>query len=162
MSRFSKHATINSLELIWNETSLHLDLGSCIQNRPLCRPQQQIFMCLPFCAGSARSRTAETPSWSTHLRFVSQSQTSSRSAKWQRKGGAKGLDTKYFYQALDPCTVQFSARLGYLRLTFRLGCRKHLFDLNLNVNPKHQHPATSHAQPSPAQRRADNPQATEA
>lgn len=110
-------------------------------------------MCLPFCAGSARSRTAETPSSSSHLRFVSQSQTSSRSANWQRKGGAKGLDTKYFYQALDPCTVQFSVRLGYLRLTFRLGCRKHLFDLNLNVNPKHQHPATSHAQPSPAQSR---------
>lgn len=91
----------------------------------------------------------ETASSSTHLRFVSQSQTSSRSAKWQKKGGAKGRDTKYFYQALDPCTVQLSLRLGYFRLTFRLGCRKHLFDLNLNVNPKYQH--QPQATPSPAQ-----------
>lgn len=108
-------------------------------------------MCLPFCAGSARSRAAEPPSSSTHLRFVAQSQTSSRTAKWQRRGGAKRQVTKYFYQALDPCTVQFSLRLGYLRLTFRLGCRKHLFDLNLNVNPQHQQQHQPQATPSPEQ-----------
>lgn len=116
-----------------------------------CAGRSNKFLCVYLFAQAAHAAEQQSSRAAVFVDSFAQSQTSSRTAKWQRRGGAKRQVTKYFYQALDPCTVQFSLRLGYLRLTFKLGCRKHLFDLNLNVNPQHQHQHQPQATPSPEQ-----------